>query len=308
MKVLVIGDAILDKYVYGRINRQSPEDPTISVFDVEKREYRLGGSMNVATNLRSISRPGWRKRDTSDIQFEVHLSSVFSRFTGKMLYEKGILCDDSNMIDEIRAGNLEPCRKELVKTRVIDLDTGKQIIRIDNQLKYDTRDIELYKSVLGNIDNSFDAVVVSDYAKGLVNGHTLKKLKNFKGPVFVDSKNPNLAFWDDVPNCIIKLNEQEYKRRTSEPKNTYIVTHGAEGATLNFYWGENTLSGLPFSITPVRSENKIISPDVVGAGDVFLSGFVIKYLRTQDIIESIKFANMVAGKSVKQQGTTEVSL
>lgn len=308
MKVLVIGDAILDRYTYGRIHRQSPEDQSISILDVEKREYRLGGCMNVAANIRSISMPNWNIKNNPDNQFEVHLSSIFSRFTGRMLYGKGILCDDSNMMDEQRAGDVGPCSRELTKTRIINLDTGKQLIRIDNRLRYSDQDIELYKSVLSNISDDFDAVVVSDYAKGLVNGHTLEKLKNYHGPVFVDSKNPNLAFWDDIPNCIIKMNRKEYDKRISDPKNTYIVTDGDKGAVLFYYWGENTSSGLPFDMILVPSETQVDSPDVVGAGDVFLAGFVVKYLRTQDIQESIKFANKAAAKSVQQQGTTEVTL
>ncbi len=304
MKVLVIGDAILDKYVYGSINRQSPEDDNIPIIDVERQEHRLGGCMNVAANIRSLTRPEWRSKDGP--QFDVYLSSIFSRFTGKLLYDKGIRCDDSNLTEEVRAGDLEPCDQELIKTRVIDQATGKQIIRIDNRLKYSDRNIELYKSVFGEIDKSFDAVIVSDYAKGLVNGFTLEKLKDYKGLVFVDSKNPDLAFWNDVPNCIIKVNDKEYSRRVSDPKNTHIVTHGKDGAILNFYWSDESV--LPFDIVPIPSEEKIDSPDVIGAGDVFLAGLVVKYLQTNDLPQAINFANMVAGKSVQQQGTTEVSL
>ncbi len=293
VKVLVIGDAILDRYVYGRINRQSPEDATISVLDMEKEEYRLGGCMNVAANLRSISK-----------SFEVHLSSIFSSFTGRMLYNKGIRCDDSNMMEERRAGDVGPCNRELIKTRVINLDTGRQLIRIDNRLKYDDQDIELYKSVLGDIDDSFDAVVVSDYAKGLVNGFTLEKLKDFKGPVFVDSKNPDLAFWNDIPKCMIKVNNKELNEATSATKHLLVVTMGSHGCDL--YRG-NTL------VTHARVPKQILefNADVVGAGDVFLAGLVTKYLLQKDCLdidEAMQFANMVAGISIQQQGTTEVWL
>lgn len=303
MKVLVIGDAILDHYVYGRINRQSPEDESVPILDVKKEEYRLGGCMNVAANIRSIARPDWRIKKNPDRPFEVHLSSVFSGFTGAQLNKKSINCDDSCMVDERRAGDLEPCSRELIKTRVINLDTNKQMIRIDNRLKYEPNDIELYKEVFGRIDPSFDAVVISDYAKGLVNGHTLERLKDYDGWIFIDSKNPDLKFWEPLQpgKVFIKMNEHEWQNSKNTTKHQCIVTQGKKGATTPCPAGA-LQETIDFPTEPIES------PDVVGAGDVFLAGFVVKFLRTEDLDESIKFANMVAGKSVKLQGTAEVYL
>jgi len=142
-KVLVIGDAILDKYVYGKINRQSPEDQSIPVVDVEELEYRLGGSMNVAVNIRSISCP--HRYIPAIESINVSLSSVFSKFTGQMLFNRNIQCDDSCMSNEDVAGKLEPSQYEIIKTRVINKDTGKQLIRIDNRQRFSDYDIQLYK-------------------------------------------------------------------------------------------------------------------------------------------------------------------
>jgi len=301
MKVLVIGDAIVDKYLYGKVNRQSPEDASVSVFDESREEYRLGGCMNVAANIRSISYPARREKGMR--HFEVQLSSVFSKFTGNMLFNKGILCDSSNMIEEDRAGKLEPCKAELIKTRVVDESTQKQLIRIDNREKYSNKNIELYKESLGPINNDLDAVVVSDYNKGLVNGFTLEKLKNYTGQVFVDSKNPDLSFWEELPNCIVKVNDKEYKKSTGGEQLRYlIVTNGSKGATLY----DN--SDPPKTTTTHCPTNAVENGEVTGAGDVWLAGFVVDYMRNKNLLSAMDFANMCAGKSVKQHGTTEVRL
>jgi bifunctional ADP-heptose synthase (sugar kinase/adenylyltransferase) len=56
MKILVIGDAILDRYIWGSIKRQSPEDSSVPVVDFVDEEYRLGGCLNVAANIKAISK------------------------------------------------------------------------------------------------------------------------------------------------------------------------------------------------------------------------------------------------------------
>lgn len=281
MKILVVGDAILDHYIHGSVNRQSPEDRTIPVVDIDREEHRLGGCLNVAANIRSIS-PGT----------DVFLSSVFSRFTGKILEKKGILSDASCVMDERSAGVLKPSPRELVKTRVVDAN-GKHIVRIDNKLRYDNADIELFKSTFPGDLDSYDAIVVSDYNKGLVNGFTLQKLKGYKGEVFVDTKQKDLSPWK---NFIVKINQKEYREAENwHDLKRLIVTMGEDGAFLSdpgmWFHGE-----------------KIESPDVIGAGDVFLAGLVVSYMENKDLHKAINFANMVAAKSVKQKGTTEVSL
>jgi len=304
MNILVIGDAILDHYVYGTVSRMSPEDPDVPVLDTCREEYRLGGCMNVAANIRSISAPNWNdKKKDRQPQFTVNLSSVFSEFTGQLLQRKGILCDDSCVLDERKAGMIEPSPRELIKTRFVHEDTEKQLIRVDNRKNYNKFDVDLYKSTLGTMDTRYDAVVISDYAKGLVNGHTLNKLKDFNGPIFIDSKNPDLSFWNDLSSdeVWIKKNEAEWLNSTNTTRHKCVVTKGPNGAA--FMCGAGSLiEEIEFKTKPIDS------PEVTGAGDVFLAGFVVSYLKDQDLKVAMEFANMCAGLSVKQKGTTEVRL
>lgn len=292
IQVLAVGDAILDHYIYGNVNRQSPEDETIPVIDIDKEEYRLGGCLNVASNIRSLGY-SWKKEEP----FSVALSSVFSPFTGKIIETNGIRADTSCITLENRLGDVLPSSHELIKTRVINQNTQKQLIRIDNIKKYREQDIELYKEVLGTHFNEYDAVVVSDYCKGLVNGHTIKLLQQYKGQVFIDTKQHDLSLWSSLPNCIVKVNDNEYY--LSEKSNTLknlIVTCGSEGADL-YQDGKFVKKYLTESVK---------DPEVTGAGDVFLAGLVVKYMRTKNMEESIKFANEVATESVKKKGTTQV--
>jgi bifunctional ADP-heptose synthase (sugar kinase/adenylyltransferase) len=279
-KILVIGDAILDRYVYGTVNRQSPEDASVPVLDLESEEYRLGGCLNVAANLKSL-----------DPRNDVHLSSVFSRFTGRMLFERSIQADSSCMFLGTRTGDLEPSKFELIKTRVVDKQTGKQLVRIDNRLKYDDRDVSVYNCCIGLL-NSFDAVVISDYSKGLVGPKVIEALSEYKGLVFVDTKNKDLSPWK---NCIVKINDEEFEKSEGWADNqNFVVTQGAKGAFI------------PNPGIFVEPEESVEGADVVGAGDVFLAGLVTNYLETKNLLDAVKFANKVAGVSVKKQGTSEV--
>lgn len=281
MKILVIGDAILDHYVYGRVNRMSPEDPTVPVLDIQSEEYRLGGCLNVAANLKSLSKE------------DIHVTSIISDRCKKLLDPRGIIhsyCYHLLSLDGIK------------KTRVIDVATQKQIVRLDNVEKFEEDFLEEYKFLVNCIEfNEFDCVVVSDYRKGIVNGFVARKLGTFKGTVFVDTKNPNLPMWNSVPNCFIKMNDSEWDKAVQQSHHPVIVTLGKRGAELRNTqdWHET----VQFMVT--IKEEKV---DVTGAGDCFLAGLVSNYLETKDISKAIIFANMVAGKSVLQQGTVEVYL
>ena len=107
MKILVIGDAILDKYIWGAIRRQSPEDATVPVVDFVDQEYRLGGCLNVAANVKSLSKRG----------VEVFVSSIMSDYTGNLLKEKKISYDEIVLKTKEEK---KPHERELIKTRIVN--------------------------------------------------------------------------------------------------------------------------------------------------------------------------------------------
>jgi len=302
MKILIIGDAILDHYIYGKIYRQSPEDSTIPVVDTEHEEYRLGGCLNVAANIRSLSMSVSDGKDRKVFSSEV--CSVFSPFTGKLLNARGILCDDSSMVNENRVGHLHPSTDELIKTRVINLETNKQIVRIDNRKKYKDDDTERFKENLVSFDG-YDAVVVSDYNKGLIDDFVFSKLRDFKGYIFVDTKQDDLSKWAEFRDrCIVKINKQEYAKSIGHGSlTTLIVTEGKDGCML--YNQKPPTRGI---ISKRYGTKPISDAEVTGCGDVFLAGLVVEYVHSKDIDTAIKFANRVAGLNALKRGTTQIYL
>jgi D-beta-D-heptose 7-phosphate kinase/D-beta-D-heptose 1-phosphate adenosyltransferase len=164
------------------------------------------------------------------------------------------------------------------KTRLIDTRSGQHIVRIDD----DTVSTPFDPTTLTSID--YDAIVISDYNKGFVSAGAVAYLKSiFPGPIFVDTKKKNLEMFE---GCFVKVNEHEFINSTSQCTNL-IVTLGSNGA---MYQKE------------VFPTSKVEVVDVCGAGDSFLSALCYRYVSTNNIRESIMFANKAAAISVKHSG------
>ncbi len=172
------------------------------------------------------------------------------------------------------------------KVRVLDIDTGKQYCRIDNEIKAEPFDIKKYPFV-----NDFDAVVISDYNKGYLDTDAILALRAAtRMPVFLDTKKTNLG---DFQQCIIKINFFEATQAEVVPMRT-VVTNGANGA----FWG---LMDYPaFDVECV---------DVCGAGDAFLAGLVLGHLESgSSLEEAIPYGIVNSGISVSKRGTYAPSL
>jgi D-beta-D-heptose 7-phosphate kinase/D-beta-D-heptose 1-phosphate adenosyltransferase len=168
------------------------------------------------------------------------------------------------------------------KTRLIDLRSHQHIVRIDQDVQSDP--IEF-----GNmLPMDYDAIVISDYNKGTVSYELVEKIsKNYKGPVFIDTKKTDLARFN---RCFIKINELEYKNRKTDGQNI-IVTLGSKGAMYKTKQHEQLFSTKVEDVT-----------DVCGAGDTFLAALVYRYLESKDILMSIEFANQAASVTVQHIG------
>ena len=168
--------------------------------------------------------------------------------------------------------------KTSTKTRLIDSRSKQHIVRIDNDVVSDPITFETI------IPPGYDAIVISDYEKGTISyGMVQDLIKEFKGPVFIDTKKKDLAKFQ---GAFVKINEFEYNKLSSECNNL-IVTLGDKGSRYHS------------KIYPAVS---VDVSDVCGAGDTFLSALTVQYLLTNDIIEAILFANVAAGISVQHLG------
>lgn len=168
--------------------------------------------------------------------------------------------------------------KTCIKTRLIDIKSKQQLLRIDQDqiskvIKPDFKTI-----------NDYDAVVISDYAKGSIDYTVVQKIRQqFQGPIFMDTKMTDLSFFNGI---FVKINEKEYKNLQSKC-DELIVTLGAKGAK---YKGK------------IYSTPEIEVADVCGAGDTFLSALTYAYLETGSIEKSIPFAIRASSVTIQHIG------
>ena len=230
MKVLLIGDSCIDKYVYGDAKRLSPEAP-VPILDYIRTDSTEGMAYNVFHNLNSFG-------------IETHL-----------------LTND----------------EEIIKTRYIDEKSNQQILRLDEEPR-----VKPFDKL--EVENDYDALVISDYDKGFILQTQLFELCNwFDGPIFIDTKKST------VPgNAFIKVNQSEYEKITHFIPDNMIITKGGEGTE---YKGK------------LYPAEKVKVFDVVGAGDTFLAALTYGYLKYGSIEEAIPLANKAAAIAVSHTGT-----
>lgn len=167
---------------------------------------------------------------------------------------------------------------QLIKRRFVDTKTNHLLLREDCEVLVDPLPV-------GNYQN-YDAIVISDYCKGAIDYGTVSQMcSDFSGPIFVDSKNPDLSAFK---NSIIKINnDEESKLFKVDESSELIVTMGKHGAK----WKGRQYTSPPVDVF-----------DVTGAGDVFLATLCYFYLHTKDLNQSIPKAVYLASKSVQHTG------
>lgn len=175
------------------------------------------------------------------------------------------------------------CGHNSKKTRLIDSRSKQQIVRIDE----DVNSIPIV-----NLDpTGYNAIVVSDYNKGVVSYELIEKLIASKLPIFIDTKKTDL---DRMQGAWVKINEVEYSKIKSECSGL-IVTKGAKGAEAPH-----------FDITCSAPQVEVV--DVTGAGDTFLSALAYEYLNTQNIAKAVEFAVAASSVTVQHFGVYAPSL
>ncbi|MGD9991714.1 MAG: bifunctional heptose 7-phosphate kinase/heptose 1-phosphate adenyltransferase [Salinivirgaceae bacterium] len=266
-QLLIIGDVMIDAYMWGKVERISPEAP-VPVISVSKRENRLGGAANVALNVKALgARPVMCAVIGDDSKGKVFQNLLKKR----ALTAQGILVSNK--------------RKTTVKTRVIS--NNQHLLRIDDELS-EALSPDLEKEFIAHIDalfeqNNFDAIIFEDYDKGNITpaiiAHVVALSKKLAIPTLVDPKKRNFLDYKGV--TLFKPNFKEICEglKIEIPKGDFAALHqGAERLRneLNAKHIMVTLSELGIYISTEGSYFQMPAQvrdiaDVSGAGDTVIS-------------------------------------
>jgi D-beta-D-heptose 7-phosphate kinase/D-beta-D-heptose 1-phosphate adenosyltransferase len=297
--VLVIGDIIMDEYIWGDVSRISPEAP-VPVVDVRQDTKMLGGAANVINNIASL---GGRAILCGVVGDDGTGKDLIEKISALGLSTEGIL--------------IEPGRPTTIKTRIVA--HSQQVVRFDREVRRQIRDentkglLDFVKKVKGQID----AVVVSDYGKGVISAPLMKGLRKILAGshtiLAVDPKPGHFEYYHGIdvitPNhheagafCRMMIVDddgliQAGKQMLSELKcRSVLITQGRDGMTLFETNGE--ISHIPTMARKVF--------DVTGAGDTVISTFSLGLASGMDLKSAAVMSNLAAGIVVGEVGTSTV--
>lgn len=302
MKILVIGDLMLDRYTWGRVMRISPEAP-VPVLKILGEDLLPGGAANVGSNLRSLGA-------------SVEICGVIGNdYEGERLLEllEQIEIDSKNIV-------LDPNRPTTTKTRLIA--GTQQIARMDREETHAISD-ELKNRLMEVIMKSVEecpphGIIISDYAKGSIRedlSEEIIQLAKMRGIfVAVDPKGNDFAKYSGTnvitPNqkeaeevCRFSIEDEKTLKRAIEilmeetGADFVLITRGKQGISFCANGSD---------VKTIQSDAREVF-DVTGAGDTVVSAFTLSYLSSKSWEDSVRIANRVAGIVVGRVGTATVT-
>jgi hypothetical protein len=267
MKVLVIGDVMLDEYLWGKVDRISPEAP-VPIVAIEKRESRLGGAANVAINLQSLG--------AVPLLCSVIGGDLNGRTFIDIMQQLGMSPDGLMQSAD---------RPTTVKTRIIG--NNHQMLRVDEEWLIDINANER-KQLLGRIENylqhdDIDVIIFEDYDKGVITkaliDQVVKWAKAKQIPIAVDPKKRNFNHYKNVtlfkPNLkelregmkldLDKVQLEEIKKAVTK----LSQDHAIENVLLTLS-EKGVLIQTPEDVHHIPAHIRNIA-DVSGAGDTVIS-------------------------------------
>lgn len=296
-KILVMGDAILDVYYSGRVDRVSPEAP-VPVVQVTKNVKKLGGAANVANNISKLSG-------------QPFLISYCGKDANCEILQE--LLNDN----DIESSLIKTNSPTITKIRVVS--GVQQIVRIDFE-EYISEDVSLENAKIEYLEKNlplYKIVVLSDYGKGFVTDNFCRNAillgNNIGVPVIIDPKGkdwekyrgativtPNVKELSDVAgyridnqDCIIELEGEKIRKKYGFKY--LLLTRSEKGMS---FFSENQVEHIRTEATEVF--------DVSGAGDTVVATLAQAVSAGYTWIESVKLANKAAGVVVSKIGTEPV--
>jgi D-glycero-beta-D-manno-heptose-7-phosphate kinase len=303
LNVLVIGDVMIDSYVWGKVNRISPEAP-VPIVTVTSKERRLGGAANVALNIQAL---GANPILCSVVGVDSEGQAFLDLLKAQKLSQKGILKSRD--------------RITTVKTRVIG--NNAQLLRVDDEVESDISASEtqqlltLITYIISH--DKIDVIIFEDYNKGLINSrliHKVVEVAKSKGiPTCVDPKKKNFNAYKGVslfkPNLkelregvklditgdnINELQREVSSYRVKQKIETVLVTLADKGVITN---SRKVKEHLPAHIRSIA--------DVSGAGDTVISVAALCRASGCNDILTAAMANLSGGLVCEQIGVVPVN-
>jgi len=299
-KVLVVGDLILDEFIWGDVSRISPEAP-VPVVWVKNESFMPGGASNVANNLRSL---------------------------GSEVYLAGIIGDDEHgailkeQLDQkgVNTGGMiaDPSRPTTLKTRVVA--QHQQVVRIDKEKIGPFGDAiasKIIKYIDGIID-TVDAVIIEDYGKGVITPKLLQHIVPLarvrKKIISVDPKEEHFGYYKGI-NVITPNNHEAAKAVGFEIKdepslrkagNALLAKTGCRIALVTL--GENGMAIFQKNkpMTRIATVAQEVF-DVSGAGDTVIASYTLALASGANPIQAAHIANCAAGIVVGKVGIAVVT-
>jgi rfaE bifunctional protein kinase chain/domain len=294
-KILIIGDLILDRYIWGKVNRISPEAP-VPIVEVTGENFLLGGAANVANNIVALG----GHATIVGVAGNDRAGGILM----KMLKERGIQCGG------VFWGSARPTT---VKTRVIA--HNQQVVRFDRENK-DKVDGKVLKGLLEHIRSAVpnhDAVIISDYKKGVISYNLVREVLKHSKPenifVSVDPKVSHFYCYKNVslitPNVMeasvasgIEIKDEKSLVNAGRALckkiscDAILITRGEYGMSL---FEKDKVVHIPTVAKNVY--------DVTGAGDTVIASFTIAYAAGASMKEAAVISNHAAGIVVGEVGT-----
>ncbi|MFN3967106.1 MAG: D-glycero-beta-D-manno-heptose-7-phosphate kinase [Endomicrobiia bacterium] len=302
-KIFVIGDVMVDKFVYGTVSRISPEAP-VPVVEITKETYLPGGAGNVGNNIVSL---------------------------GAKVFLSGIVGDDDEgyrLIDHLKSLKIntdgifvEQDRPTTIKTRVIA--HHQQVVRFDKEKRISPKQ-KTFSQLIDYIEETLpkvDAVIISDYGKGVIQPAILKKAillaRKLNKPITVDPKVEHFLKYRKVTSLTPNLQEATLGMKIThkieskeEIENLGLkILKKLDCDSVIITLGERGMAVFEKHKKPIHIPTRAKEVfDVTGAGDTVISVLTLGFSVGAPFIISAEIANYAAGVVVGKLGTATVSM
>jgi D-beta-D-heptose 7-phosphate kinase/D-beta-D-heptose 1-phosphate adenosyltransferase len=299
-RILIVGDVILDEYLWGNVRRISPEAP-VPVVEIRSRTFVPGGAGNAAANVVSLGG-------------HALLGSVVGRDhqanqLAEALRRQGV--DTSGL-----AADAE--RSTTTKTRLIA--HSQQVVRMDSEQRTPLSPA-VAETLLGWVDRNLpavDACILSDYGKGVVTNqvaeHIIGTARRLQKPVIVDPKGTQYAKYRRATVVKPNIHEvQQVMREDIEDEDSLLeavrrLATMLEGSALLITRGAEGMSLYREGFVPVHIGTVARNVfDVTGAGDTVVSTLALALAAGSPLEEAVHLANLAAGIVVGKRGTATVA-